>query len=186
MLQGCDYQCSRDGTPPAGWIGPPIVRNTTEFPEWKGRDDWKKEEQESFHAHAYAEKRHKFSKQDTMKRLALPTMLATEIPQVRLPNSQAVTMLEQLAELIPSNYTQACDLAHRWVQQIGVAQFKKATGIIHMNCRVSRKGTLLSTEEYTTVLKTVRKTQLQLEKQRIMKTDKVDAEDQIRIEEQLI
>ena len=71
-------------------------------------------------------------------------------------------MLEQLAELIPSNYTQACDLAHRWVQQIGVAQFKKATGIIHMNCRVSRKGTLLSTEEYTTVLKTVRKTQLQV------------------------
>ena len=37
----------------------PNVRNTTEFPEWKGRDDWKKEEQESFHAHAYAEKRHK-------------------------------------------------------------------------------------------------------------------------------
>ena len=29
MLQGCDYQCSRDGTPPAGRIGPPIVRNLT-------------------------------------------------------------------------------------------------------------------------------------------------------------
>jgi len=163
LIQGCNYKCARELPHPEGWIGPPVVKNTTEFPKWKGFDDWKKEEQESFHAHAYAEKRHKRAKEDLQKKIASTAMLTAT--QMEIGTDQEA-ILEKLVALIPTDYVQACQVARNLVQKMGVHQFNKLTGVKRMNCK---KGIPLDPSAYSQLITALRKRQQKVSEERFEK-----------------
>ena len=65
-------------------------------------------------------------------------------------------ILEQLVALIPTDYVQACQVARNVVQKMGVRQFNKLTGVMHMNCK---KGIPLDPDAYSKLITTLQKRQ---------------------------